>query len=210
MSEPASIVEAQLKALLNLVKSHRDTECQKLQADAQNQASALIRQAHHEARKRMHAAVQEERNRFQVRIESTRAQLQTRSRQRRQQAALLLLHQGWEQLEAEIRRRWQNADSRKQWVDALLDRAVELLPLGAWQVEHPHGWSDNEIEDVQTRISEYTGHESQFQCQDNINAGLRIFSHGACLDGTLEGLLADRDKVEAKLLAKLGKFGVEG
>ncbi len=41
--------------------------------------------------------------------------------------------------------------------------------------------------------------------QAGITAGLRISAGGACVDGSIEGLLRQRTRIEALLLAEIGK-----
>jgi hypothetical protein len=207
MSEPQTIIEAQVGELLKLVESHRQDSCRKILEQAQSQAATIVKQAHREARARMHAATEQERTRAKEKIASTRAHLQTRRRQRHQQADMLLLERGWEKLRETLMKRWQDVDQRRVWVQALLREGLTLLPAEAWRVEHPPGWQPAEMLDLSSATALGTQDQTPvFVEARDIAAGLRIHVDHACLDGTLDGLLAIREAIEAQLLAEFKRL----
>lgn len=209
MSEPKNIVDAQLKALLQLVEQHFENRCRQITEQAKTQAAALIGQAHREARHRMHEAIQRERARWDEKIQETRAHLWTLQCQRRQRANMLLLQQGWEKLYEILIQRWQKPNQRRLWVDALIDQAMTRLPGKMWRIEHPPDWPADERLHFSDRVTAHTGGQSVI-CVDvqDIVAGLRIRAHETCLDGTLEGLLANRKAIEGQLLAEISRSGI--
>ena len=207
MSEPQSVLEAQVAELLKVVEEHREERCRHILERAQSQAATIVKQAHHEARARMHAAIAEERSRAQEKIASTRAHLQTQRRQRQQQADVLLLERSWEKLCETLMKRWQDVDQRRAWVRALLREGLMSLPAEKWRIEHSPGWQSAELLDLSSATP--LGAQSQtpvFVEAPDIAAGLRIHVGHACLDGTLDGLLAIREAIEAQLLAELKRF----
>lgn len=207
MSEPQTIIEAQVGELLELVENHRQDSCRHVLEQAQAQAATIVRQAHHDARARMHTAIEQERARAREKIASTRAHLQTRRRQRHQQADMLLLERGWEKLHEALMKRWQNVDQRHLWVQALVHQGWTLLPAKAWRIEHPPGWQPDEMLDLGSESSVHTqGQTPAFVEARDITVGLRIRVDKACLDGTLDGLLANRAAIEAHLLAEFKRF----
>ena len=151
----------------------------------------------------MHAAVEEERLRANQRIAAARAQVQTRLRQRAHQTALLLLHHGWDHLHQALIERWKAPETRSRWIAALGRQALHTLPRQAWKIHHPPGWDTAEASTLCERIAGHCGVKPSFEADNEIGAGLRLVTDGACLDGTLEGLLADRSAIEAQLLAQL-------
>ncbi len=206
MSELHSVLEAQVETLLALVEKHRAESCALLLAQAEERRHALLAAAHGEERKRMHQAIETERLRGKEKLDATRAQLQTRARQQQHRTALLLLQHGWELLGQAVLQRWKLAPQRRQWVSSLMHQAMELLPRCAWVIEHPAGWDPAECAEFKEPIHAHCGSVPRLLANDQLHAGLRICADGACLDGTLEGLLADREAIEAQLLAQLHRL----
>lgn len=206
MNEPGRAIDGQLEALLQLVEEHREKRCRDIIQQAHEQAATLVRQAHYQARARMHESIQQERTHWRTKIDETRAHLETRQRQRRQQANRLLLKQGWEKLHEVLIERWQKPDQRSSWVEALAQQAMMRLPTKAWRIEHPAGWPSEEQLHFSEKVATYTGGQSPIFVETHeIVAGLRILADGACLDGTLEGLLRNRNAIEGHLLAEISR-----
>lgn len=206
MSETSGVLAAQEGTLLALVERHRADRCAALLAQAEARRAVLLTQAHREARARMREAIRAERRRGEDRLAATRAQLQTRRRQQQHRTALLLLEQGWERLVQAVLARWQSAPERHLWVAALLHQARERLPRGAWVIEHPPGWDGAECAELLAPLEAHCGGAPQLRADARLLAGLRIRAEEACLDGSLDGLLADRAAIEAQLLAQLHRL----
>jgi hypothetical protein len=206
MSEAHSVLEAQVDTLLALLEQHRAERCAQLLAQAQERRHAVLREAYAEARLRVREAIRSERRRGASRLEATRAQLETRARQQQHRTALLLLQQGWELLGQAVLQRWTAAPQRRAWAGALLQQALQVLPRCGWTIEHPPGWDVAECDELHGAIQAHCGNAPQLRGNDQLHAGLRIHAEGACLDGTLEGLLADREAIEAQLLAQLHRL----
>lgn len=209
MSDPASILDAQLGSLTELVEAYRDERCRAILDQARAQRDRYLQQAHREARERMHQAIQEERERARREIRAAEAHLQTRRRQRRHQAALDLLHQGWERLREALGERWRDGEARAEWLRSLTDQACRRLPTSRWQVEHPPGWSQDEGAALQEQARARCGEPPVFQADETIRGGLRIRTANAVLDGTIEGILTDRLRIEGELLAQLNHLLAE-
>lgn len=206
MSEAHSVLEAQVETLLALVERHRIERCSELLAQAQTRCHAILTEAYGEARARVHKAILTERRRGQDKLDTTRAQLETRARQQQHRTTLLLLQHGWELLGQAVLQRWKSAPQRQQWVRELLRQAQQRLPRCRWVIEHPPGWDLAECPGMQEQLHAHCGAVPELRANDQIDAGLRICAEGACLDGTLEGLLADRGAIEAQLLAQLHRL----
>jgi hypothetical protein len=210
MSETPSIVEVQLDELLRVVESYRDKSCTIIRERARAQAAEIVTQARHNARARMRTAIRQERARAQERIASTRAQLLTERRQRQQQTDKLLVERGWAKLNETLMRRWRDPDFRHLWIEALALQGFALLPVGSWRVEHPPGWDTGEMLGLGDNSAALPLRQSHTFVQDeSITAGLRIEVDGACLDGTMEGLLANHASIEAQLLAEISRLRSE-
>lgn len=197
MNRVASIIDAQVQALLQMVEEHRERRCRQILEQARTEAAAAVKQAYGEARARMHQAIEEERARGEGKIASTRAQLQTQRRQREQRLDMALLAQAWEALRARLLARWQDEQARRVWVRALVHQARAVLPAQKWRIEHPVGWRSQEA------LALLSEESAMFLEAPDIAAGLRIRAGDACLDGTPAGLLASRAEIEAQLLAEL-------
>lgn len=203
MNTPAGVLDAQLQSLLELLERHRETRCRAIREQAEEKRRELLAQAHGEARQRMHRAIAAERQRTEAELTAARAQLQTRARQRQYRIALSLLETGWEQIRQAVRERWHDPQARGQWVRALVDEALVVLPRSRWRIEHPTDWDPAELSEEMARVREGCGSEPELAARTDLQAGLRFCTDGACLDGSADGLLADRTGVEAQLLAEL-------
>jgi hypothetical protein len=85
-------------------------------------------------------------------------------------------------------------------VALVLAEAHRRLPPGGWLVRHPVGWPQSERDDAAERIRE-AGGEAELSADSSIDAGLIVVGRGAVLDMSLGGLLGDRARIEARILA---------
>jgi vacuolar-type H+-ATPase subunit E/Vma4 len=205
VNESSDILKAQLQALLSLVEEHRESRCNSILDHARSQAALIIRQAHASARKRMRQAVREERNRGRDALQAARARLRSRAREKEQRALQRLLEREWPVLRRTLAERWQKSGTRARWLEALLQRASRTLPSCVWEVRHPQGWNQDDMDAVRQTIQSATGHTPRFVVEPRITAGLVICAQGTCVDGSLDGLLADRARIEGELLAMIRK-----
>lgn len=204
MSEPGSVLEAQVNALEELVESTRNERCRRILEDARRGAEETVKRAHRENRARMRAAIEEQRKRMEETLAATRARLATRARQNRQQADKERLALAWSRLGEALQERWKNPKCRRLWILGLVEDALAHLPRDPWRIEHPERFEAAELSGVNERITEHCGGEPpDIVTREEIRAGLRICAGGACMDGTGEGLLIDRNRIEAELLSLL-------
>ncbi|WP_303901508.1 hypothetical protein [Thiohalomonas denitrificans] len=206
MMTPAGIVDAQLHSLLELIEQHRDERCRAISEQAEERRRELLTEAHRQARQQMHRAIQSERRRARSELTAARARLQTRTRQQQYRIALGLLHEGWDGLQEIVRERWSTAESRRLWIRALVAEAMVVLPQSKWRIEHPVGWDRSEMEQETARITGYCESPPEWVARDDIDAGLRFSTDGACLDGSAAGLLTERTALEARLLAEVNSL----
>jgi hypothetical protein len=197
-----SLEEREL-GLLKLVAEQRDETCRRLIAEAERSARELLRQTHRKQRAHLHRRVLEERARIHARIQAVEAERVTRERRQQARSSAGVLEQAWPLLQAGLQRRWQDGEGRRRWVQRCVREAVGALPAGPWTVRHAPGWTAAEQQAVRDELTRLLGVEPQLRSDAGIEAGLIIDSGGACLDGSLDGLLADRQRLEARLLALL-------
>lgn len=188
-----------VKALLDLVASYRKTRCGEIQSAAGAQAQELLRHSRRAARARVHEAFAIERSRAAEEVALAEARLRTRSRLHAQRNRAALLREGWQLLIQELTRRWDDAGSRQSWVDAIIIRAREVLPGGAWRIAHAPGWPAGE----QKRVAAQLDPPPAFSAGESVSAGLRVACGNNVVDGTISGLTAERDVVGARLLHHL-------
>jgi hypothetical protein len=190
-------------ALLKLVADQRDEACRRALAEAEQKARETLRQTHRKERAHLHRRVLDERARIQARIQAVEAERVTRERREQARASARVLEEAWPLLQLGLRQRWQDAEGRRAWVARCVREAVGSLPAGAWTLRHAPGWSSAEQQAVREALGRLLGVEPQCRGDADVEAGLIIESGGASLDGSLQGLLADRQRLEARLLALL-------
>jgi hypothetical protein len=196
-------VEQRTQALLELVESDRSTQCAAILAEARARAATLVAAARAESRARMREAFAEQRRRAHDCVAAARAKLGTRRRLHDQQRAAVLLDMGWQRLPDALRARWRDEALRRAWIDAVVAAALRVLPHVSWRIAHDPGWPPDEQQAVADRVVSELGAAPSFVADARIAAGLRIGAGGNVVDGTLEGLLADRAEVGAKLMRQL-------
>lgn len=192
-----------LEEMLKLVTEQRDRECAGIAARAAAEARDILTAAHRSARRRMHENVLEIRQIMRREINHARAALETAKRQHAQRCDFALIETGWPKLRAAMLARWREAPARRAWIDSLVQQARSALPRGRWDVYHPVDLAAADRDYLTPSIVAAAGEAPRFVVDAETSAGLRLCAAGACLDGTLEGILADRAAIEARLLAML-------
>ena len=210
MSDPGSVLDAQVEALEALVESTREERCQRLLEDAKRGVKETVKRAHRENRVRMRAAIDEQRKHMEEVFAATRARLATRARQQQQQSDKEQLSLAWARLGEVLLECWQDAGCRRRWILGLAEEALARLPGDPWRIEHPGDFDPTELSGMNERITQHCdGEAADFAIVEKLRAGLRIVAGGACVDGTLAGLLIDRNRVEAELLGFLRDYDEE-
>jgi hypothetical protein len=136
-------------------------------------------------------------------LEAARAEHDTRARTGDERATTRLLTSAWPRLRERLAARWAAPDTRRDWAVSALEQARRVLPEGLWTVRHAPGWSADEWQPLAAALAEERTNEPRFIADGALTAGLTIASGGALLDASLEGLLKDRARLEARLLALL-------
>ena len=96
------------------------------------------------------------------------------------------------------------AAARRQWVDAAVAEAANVLAPGGWRIVHAPGWPADERDALAARLPCGHGSGVEFTEHAGLGAGLRIVAGRNVVDATLAGLLADREAIGARLLGDLG------
>ena len=204
MSQPRSVLEAQISALEQIVDSRREARCRELLESARRSAKSTLKQEHQESRLRVRAAIQQERKLLEEDLAATRARIVTLNRERHQKADKTRLAHAWTALREALHERWKNSDHRRRWISLLIRDALARLSGEPWQIEHPPDWNSTELSRFSSEIARHcAGKQPEFFSKEEVRAGMRVVAGGASLDGTTEGLLADSTRIEAELLAML-------
>jgi vacuolar-type H+-ATPase subunit H len=199
-------VEESAKNLLKLVEGYRSQECREAMDKARAEAASILRRAWRREREHLHSSVQAERSRARALIQAAQAERATRERASGDRQNAVLLAEAWPRLRALLLARWRDPAGRETWVARALDQARRSLPAGPWTVRHAPDWAPPEAPGPSLALAAGTkggGQALRFLADPGIAAGLIVEGGAAVLDASLDGLLADRQRLEARLLALL-------
>jgi len=197
-----SALEAQVVALLERVREHRERRSGEIQATSERQTAEILRGARAEARENLHRAVSRERAHMAQGLRQAEARAELESRRRAQLETRALLGHMWQSVATALEARWRTDAQRDAWITAAVAEASQLLTGQAWQIEHAAGVSNEGRERGEALARAAGASAVEWQLDPQTRAGLRVRSPGACLDATAEGLLARREDVEAAFLSE--------
>jgi hypothetical protein len=193
--------EERERALLKLVQDERDKACNQLLAEAAERAAAITHEAHRRERALLHRRVVAERSRAEGLLRAAAAERATAERRLGEAADAALLAAAWPRLREQLGERWAVAASRRQWVETTLEQALRRLPRARWTIRHAAGWPEDERAAALARLGDAGLPEPALRADGDIAAGLVVAAGGAVLDMSVAGLLQDRARIEARLLA---------
>jgi hypothetical protein len=196
-------LESRTQDLLDLVDTDRERRVDEILREARTRAAETLAAAHAEARSRIRIAFDEERRRLEAHVAAAQARLMTHRRMREQRRAGEFLAAGWQRLPAILCERWHEARCRQRWVASVIAEARKALPNDGWRIVHAPDWPDGEREALTAALTALVRTTPQFAASDATRAGLRVSAGGNVIDGTLDGLLADRAEIGAMLLGAL-------
>jgi hypothetical protein len=208
MNAPQSIVETQTDALLRRVAREQETRCRHAREAAEEQAQALVRRAWEEARVRLRQAFQEERRSVEQTLADRRAAHDTAARRRSQSSLRAVIDEAWDSLPAALAASWSRADARERWCRAACSAAVKALDPAQGRVLEIDAQAAQDVESVvQAALAAWTGLGLEVRRLAGLGPGLRIRCGRACVDATVPGLLASRERIESELLAEMERLG---
>jgi hypothetical protein len=201
MNATDSLLDAQTVALLRRVAREQDSRVRLIRDESASQSAEIVRKARTEARARVHQAVVEARREDERALARRRAALDTQSRQARQTILRDWLEQAWQALPAALESRWLDPGARERWCVAALQAAQrDLLHRERLQVEVAPRWATAVEPIVQRHFVDDANVE--VVTVEELGEGLRIRAGNACVDATVTGLLAPRERIAADLLAE--------
>ncbi|MBK7901645.1 MAG: hypothetical protein IPJ97_00885 [Proteobacteria bacterium] len=201
MNDVESLLEAQTTALLRRLGRERESRTRHIRDEAGTQAVDIVRRARVEARTRVHQAVVDTRREDEMALARRRAALDTQARRSRQATLRDLLDRAWQALPAALQSRWLDAAARERWCDAAcMSASRSLRHLDRLQVEVDPQWLAHVGPLVRSRLDGQSN--VAVTATDGLGAGLRIRAGDACIDATIAGLLAARERIASELLAE--------
>jgi hypothetical protein len=172
---------------------------------ARAEVREILRRAWRRERAHLHTSVEAERTRARALIQAARAERATRERTSGDRRNARLLALAWPRLRALLQARWQDPEGREAWVAQALSTALESLPAGQWTVRHAPDWLAPEAAEPCIALAELLAKQEapapRFTPDQELAAGLIVECGAARLDASLDGLLLDRPRLEARLLA---------
>jgi len=195
------ILDLQVRSVLDALGAQQDSRCREIESAAARKAEQLLSETRHRMRERVHRAVTEERQRRETALLDSRHRIETARRHRVQAHYRDFLQDAMPLLQAELEQRWRDTETRRSWCEMLLGEAADRLPGERWSIEHTEDWSGSDTQWLEQAFAARDLPAPELVADADIAAGLRVRLGSACLDATLDGLLADRDAVEARLLA---------
>lgn len=199
---PSSIVDAQLQRLLQVVEDFRVTQCEALSEQASQQSRQVVNHSYQNARTRLRSHILEERQQLQQSLASVRAKQHTFVMQQKHQASRKFLNDSWGLLTTKLTQRWENPQQRQLWVQSIADVALATLPADEWQISYGGEWKKPEQKQLLEYIAARADRKVTIKTGSDIEAGIRFEGGGAVVDGTLQGLLSDRVRIESEILAQ--------
>lgn len=201
MKDFQGVLSLQVDSLLKTLQGRQEERCRELITEAEKQASELLRRSRHEQRERVRQAVEEERKRRELALQQARNRIQAAESQKVQAIYTELLQEAWPELDAALNERWSHTAGRKAWCDMLITEAETTLGPTTWTIEHPDDWSEKDEHWLTRALGARGIPKPSYQIEPSIRAGLKIRRDTACLDGTIDGVLSRRIRVESRLLA---------
>lgn len=199
----SAMLDMQVYALLARLAAEREETCRKLLDDARAQAAETLRVARQRARQRIKAAVRDKRERVAEHCRRVRVELETRRRNREFACLVAALRAGLARLPDAIEARWSAPAARRRWCEAAVRGAARALGRGGWRVEHAPGLDAGEAAELAALAAGLGGEDCALTEVPQLRAGLRVLRGGATYDATLAGLVAQRERLEAALLAEI-------
>lgn len=203
MKEFRGVVSLQVESLLDALRIQKEHRCRQIIGDAENRSKQLLTESRQKLRDRFREAINEERRRRSEALTEADRQIETAERRKVQARYNRLLREAWPELIGELERRWSIPEERRAWCEAIVEEASSTLAHESWTFEFPESWTTEDTGWLMKTFESRGLPRPDCVTSADIEAGARIRLGSACLDGTIEGVLARRSSVEARLLATL-------
>jgi len=205
MTTPESIVDAQITHLLGVVGRYEKEKCQAILEQATVQADKIVKEAYNVSHRRTARSLEEIRTQSFQDLKMAEASLQTNARLARHKLDEAFLEQAWEKLREALCRRWKDPEFKKNWIEEIVRQASSALISRNWTVDYSASLSAEKVNKLRACFESQAVEAITFNPQGDIDAGIRICADGACIDGTIEGLLTQKERIEEIFLASIYK-----
>jgi len=200
------LAETQAQALIDAINARKDDERKRILNEARKQARGITKRAYRSGRQRFHGAAEELRRDRAKRMDQAKAQRDTELRQRHQSALTDIARKAWPKLKHALKARWQSAENREAWAKETIDIAAFRLQRKGWRVVYPADTDDAFRDKLSDWLDEKGVEDAEAEACEDIDAGLRIEADGATLDATPQALLAQKQRVQAALIAEIERL----
>ena len=198
-----TVLEAQTVALLRRLSREQEMRTRRARDEAAEQSREIVRRARAEARTRVHEAALETRRDIELSIARRKAAIDTRERRARQAMLRKLLDDAWQRLPVALAGRWSDSEARRAWCRSACAQAADsLLDSGRRTVELDPRWLE-ELGDVARAALTGSAGSVDVVPVASLGPGLRIRGGRACVDATVGGLLASRERIAAEAHAEI-------
>lgn len=205
MSVPGGIVQVQMESLLRRVAREQEMLTRRARDAAEDQARSIVARAREEARARTRQATADARLSVERALADRRAALDTEARQREQALLRGLMDSAWQSLPAALTDAWRDPAARREWCEsACILAGRTLIGAGPFQVELDQEAPEDAAHFALAELPLADGRAPELQRIASLGPGLRVRRELACVDATVPGLLASRERIESELLAELG------
>ncbi len=201
MKDFEGVLALQVESIISNLRHLQEERSGRMLRQAESQAQELRRAARRKLYSQGREAVRDERRRREKALQMAEHRIRAEAGQRMQVLYAGLLRDGWPALVDALEQRWSDPRARASWCDMVTEAALCVFGPSTWTIEHPPDWTDTDRERLERSLKSHGVPLPQFQLDESTNAGLRVRHDTACLDGTIDGLLAERARVEARLLA---------
>lgn len=199
----SELLDMQVYSLLARMHAARDENCRRLRESAAAQAHEIVTDARRRARQRVKEAAIEKRRQVAEHCRRARVEMETRSRAERFAELGSRLEQGLSALPGVLAGQWTDGAARRAWCRQVLEGATATLRPGRWVLTLAPGAGAADREALAEAASRAAGEPVELREDPALEAGLLVAHDGARYDGTVSGLMADRNRVQAALLAEL-------
>jgi len=199
----SELLDMQVYSLLARMHATREENCSRLREVATAQAHEVVAEARRRARQRVKEAVIEKRRQVDEHCRRARVEMETRGRAERFAELGRRLEEGLSALPTVLAELWADDDTRRVWCQHVLEGAAATLRPGGWSIRLAPGPGPADREALVEAAARAAGEPVELQEDPSLGAGLLVTHDGARYDGTIGGLMADRNRVQAALLAEL-------
>lgn len=192
-----TLYQTQADSLIGQLRQEQNEYCRKLQSEASAWSRQHLRDARRKARILMTEAIAAEREALRREIAAAEASIAAQQRHRHQLYIARILATVMARIPEALMQRWKDRSSRLAWLHAALGEAERRLGVCDWRIRYAPGLEPGDIDTI------VTGAHADWLEDPSLDAGLVIQKHGARLDASVAGLLADPVELHGRVLALL-------